>query len=450
MAVCAGRRRAPQGHLARASPAGRRVLGCVLCACLCPLSLPLSAASGEGAESALGRGRVPPPRSLEASASGARGPGIVRLRGGGSGGVSELRGGRPHAEAQASNLEASHCPLGEDCSGCGGLEEVKAGARSVAAAAWDGHVQGHDPLPRLHEHMWHQDVGERYKQLLPPRHPSRNQRRTSASISGSSASISDIRDAVAKATLSSHLPLKCVDEVNMFLDLDKAAIWGNDGNDFGIALQWMERPYADVLALYKHLLNPNVKQTYKALSLRAHKVRVVLYTMRSSLLLYNSCFRDEEHAVVPLVWNPSWHVQGQLYLPPDLATSDEVIVQTQWAQELLDAERLDMKNALERLLAVREVIQGELNLADRPLVVVSKERKSVMQTAKVLNLDVDTCYLWDDNTNFAPHENVLRVAPYVAMPEARRAALLKFLYRCIAFACPCAVIADVGVGCFAP
>jgi hypothetical protein len=28
----------------------------------------------------------------------------------------------------------------------------------------------------------------------------------------------------------------------MFVDLDKAAIFGNDGNDFGIALQWMEKP----------------------------------------------------------------------------------------------------------------------------------------------------------------------------------------------------------------
>jgi len=367
----------------------------------------------------------------------ARGPAIVRLRGGTEdrpGGVSELRGcSRPQAEVHMSYVEAEQSMHGEDCSGCGGHEEIKAGMRGGAAAACDGVVQGPDPFPLLHEHMWHQDVGERYKQLLPPRHPSRNQRHTAASIPpipfASDTQAADIRDAVAKASLSSHLPLKCVDEVNMFLDLDKAAIWGNDGNDFGIALQWMERPYTDVLTLYKHLLNPNVKQTYKALSARANKVRVVLYTMRSSLLLYNSCFRDAEHAVVPLLWNPTWHVHGQLYLPPDLATSDQVMAQTQWAQELMDAERLDMKNALERLLAVREVIQGELNLAERPLVVVSKERKSVMQTARVLNLDCDTCYLWDDNTNFAPHENVLRVAPYVAMPEARRAALLKFLYR---------------------
>jgi hypothetical protein len=438
MPACEDRGRVPQGHLARASPAGRRVLGCVLCACLCPLSLPLSAASGDGADSALWGGeKWRPPRTLEGSTSVARGPAIVRLRGGTEdrpGGVSELRGcSRPQAEVHMSYVEAEQSMHGEDCSGCGGHEEIKAGMRGGAAAACDGVVQGPDPFPLLHEHMWHQDVGERYKQLLPPRHPSRNQRHTAASIPpipfASDTQAADIRDAVAKASLSSHLPLKCVDEVNMFLDLDKAAIWGNDGNDFGIALQWMERPYTDVLTLYKHLLNPNVKQTYKALSARANKVRVVLYTMRSSLLLYNSCFRDAEHAVVPLLWNPTWHVHGQLYLPPDLATSDQVMAQTQWAQELMDAERLDMKNALERLLAVREVIQGELNLAERPLVVVSKERKSVMQTARVLNLDCDTCYLWDDNTNFAPHENVVRVAPYVAMPEARRAALLKFLYR---------------------
>ena len=36
----------------------------------------------------------------------------------------------------------------------------------------------------------------------------------------------------------------------MFVDLDKASIFGNDGNDFGIALQWMEKPVSVCVCVY--------------------------------------------------------------------------------------------------------------------------------------------------------------------------------------------------------
>jgi len=278
------------------------------------------------------------------------------------------------------------------------------------------------------ELMWKKDVGERYKQLVPPRPPMRHTRLTSSLSSGPLISENQIRDAIAKASLSSQPGGKCVDEVVMFLDLDKAAIFGNDGNDFGIALQWMDRPFADVVALYKLLVNPNVKDTFRALSKRADKVKVVLYTMRSTLLVYNSPFRHSE-SIIPVRWHPSWHVDGQLYLPPDLVTSDQVMSQTYWQHELMEPERLDIKKSLERLLAVREVIKSELGLDDLPHVVVTATGKSVAQTASVLNLDADKCYLWDDNTRIEENKHVVRVAPYVAMTPERRSALLKFLHR---------------------
>jgi hypothetical protein len=40
-------------------------------------------------------------------------------------------------------------------------------------------------------------------------------------------------------------------EMVFMLDLDKCSLYGNDGNDLGIALQWMDRSYEDVLALYR-------------------------------------------------------------------------------------------------------------------------------------------------------------------------------------------------------
>ena len=290
--------------------------------------------------------------------------------------------------------------------------------------------------------MWKQDVGERYRQLVPPRRPSRLGRAGSTSAGTTSAGSSrpgevavakitekQMQDAVAKASLcaSAKLGGTCVDQVVMFVDIDKAAIFGNDGNDFGIALQWMERPHADVVALYKLLLNPNVKETYKALSARAKKVEVVLYTMRASFLVYNSMFRGGE--VVPLLWNQDWHVDGQLFLPTSLADSEQVMAATQWPHDLLDEECVDVKKSLERLLAVREVIQAELKLQEPPRCVVTAQRKNVASTATELGFAPDSCYLWDDNTRLASDQHVVRVAPYVAVSASRREALLRFLYR---------------------
>ncbi len=43
------------------------------------------------------------------------------------------------------------------------------------------------------------------------------------------------------------------------VDLDKTSIFGNDGNDFALSLQWMNRPEADIHELYRLLVNPQLK-----------------------------------------------------------------------------------------------------------------------------------------------------------------------------------------------
>jgi len=332
----------------------------------------------------------------------------------------------------------------DGCSSCGDSSSMQAmerkDTRSAGAGTWAtvrkiSGLPGADGASRpvLQQHteselMWKNDVGERYKQLVPPRPARQGARLTSCSLSSGPLISEMLGDAVAKASLSSQPGGKCVDEVVMFLDLDKAAIFGNDGNDFGIALQWENKPFSDVVALYKLLVNPNVKETYRALSARAKHVKVVLYTMRSTLLVYNSPFRHSE-SIIPVRWHPNWHVDGQLYLPPDLVTSDQVMSQTHWQHELMEPELLDIKKSLERLLAVREVIQSELGLNELPHVVVTATGKSVRQTAEVLGMKPANCYLWDDNTKIEQNEHVVRVAPYVAMTPPRRDALLKFLDR---------------------
>ena len=45
-------------------------------------------------------------------------------------------------------------------------------------------------------------------------------------------------------------------KVTMMLDLDKTCLWGNDGNDLGLSLQWMEKPPELVRELYSLLVHP--------------------------------------------------------------------------------------------------------------------------------------------------------------------------------------------------
>ena len=246
-------------------------------------------------------------------------------------------------------------------------------------------------LAGSHELIWQSsDVGERYKQLIPPRHPSRKARSSGPAQRGSSGPVrteKQMQDAVAKASLSSKTKFsslaggELLDEVVMFLDLDQAAIFGNDGNDFGIMLQWMDHPHASIVELYHLLLNPNVKETYRAIKARANKVSVVIYTMRASFLLYTSCFRG---AVVPVRWNPRWYADKQLYLPIQQASAHEIMAECAWPGELLHDEVVDMRKSLERLLAVRQVLQTELGLDQLPQVVITAQRKCVRKTAAAL------------------------------------------------------------------
>ena len=155
---------------------------------------------------------------------------------------------------------------------------------------------------------------------------------------------------------------------------------------------------------------------------------MVIYTMRASYLVYQSCFRDN-NPMLALRWHPSWHIDGQLYLPSHLVTSQQIMEKTEWAAELMESECLDVKKSLERLLAVRDVIKNELSLDELPQVVVTAQLKSVSRTAKVLGLKEDASYLWDDSPLLAPVPQVVRVAPFIAMLPAQREKLLSFLYR---------------------
>ncbi|EKX41728.1 hypothetical protein GUITHDRAFT_112144 [Guillardia theta CCMP2712] len=292
------------------------------------------------------------------------------------------------------------------------------------------------PVLKQDEEFWHKDVGQRYKELVPPK------KRFSCKLPLGMSSQADLRKAVQAASVSnsasisptnSYLDIQSasgeeqmLDEVVFVTDLDKCAFYGNDGNDLGIALQWMEKSPEQVVQLYEILLNPQVKETYKKLKAKAKKVKVVIYTMRATFLVYRSCFRD---LVIPLQWDPSWHEGAQVFFPPTVKTADDILKSYSTPCQLLEEELVDIKKSLERLLATRQVIAKELELDDLPELVVTATPKDLDSTMSRLRLPKENAFLWDDNPKLRGKPKIVSVEPYEALHESKRTELLAFLDR---------------------
>ena len=88
----------------------------------------------------------------------------------------------------------------------------------------------------------------------------------------------------------------------IMLDLDETCLFGNDGNDLGIALQCVGRA-KDLNRLYELLINPALRPAYDTFRKSAHceggliLPRVIIYTARSTLLYYASEFRPKPVAL---------------------------------------------------------------------------------------------------------------------------------------------------------
>jgi len=290
--------------------------------------------------------------------------------------------------------------------------------------------------PQHHNH-WHSDMIGRYKELIPPNlaHPRNlhSSKKKCATIPSRVLSAEDLQKAVEALSASTSQSWLAddtstggknrVEEAVMVLDLDKCSFWGSDGNDLGIALQWMEKSPDLVHQLYSLLLNPQVKATYARLQERAVKVRVVIYTMRATFLVYHSCFRDQ---TVMLRWNQDWHHGAQLFIPPSVG-AEEVIRSYSLRAPLLEEERRDLKKSFERLFATRAVIAKELGLNVLPEIIVTSSPKDVQGAMRILHLPVENAYLWDDNSKLSDHPRVVQVPRFDALPQDQHDALVDFL-----------------------
>ena len=267
--------------------------------------------------------------------------------------------------------------------------------------------------------------------------------------------------------------------VTLMLDLDHTALFGNDGNDLGIAMQWLGKDVSTVQELYKKLINPSLRNMYLAYKAQGKDVDVVVYTRRPAIHHYES-----ENGNIAMQYDPEWHADGQIYFPPCVASSSDIMA-TYRGRTISKDIREDASSQLDRLLAViprflaflvtflkpsspillsipsglsipspfpirglqcddnaslltphdasttqaRNAIVHELGLETIPTVVVAAQPKNVEATARHLQLPVDTALLFDDNTNLRDDPRVVIVPKMTTMPRDRREDLLRFLNR---------------------
>jgi len=228
---------------------------------------------------------------------------------------------------------------------------------------------------------------------------------------------------LAGSTLESRS--KPVDELVVFLDLDKCSIYGQDGNDMTIACQWMQGGMDVLCGVYRRMLNPQLRPLFKQLQMCVEKTPVVIYTMRPQLLRYKSAVRRR---LVNLRWKNEWHHNDdQVIVPPEVTEASQVIKEYSGIVPLHEQEEQDLTMSFQRLLAIRQVIKDELELDYMPTIVVTSIMKDVQGTAKALGLPPEKSYLWDDNEVLKGQPHVLTVDPYVAMQKQEKDELLNFL-----------------------
>jgi hypothetical protein len=215
------------------------------------------------------------------------------------------------------------------------------------------------------------------------------------------------------------------DKLTLMLDLDKTVLYGNDGNDLGVALQWMDKDFSTVQELYKQLINPSLRKVYEFYVQQGKQVEVVIYTRRPQIVYYKSCVRQN---TVPVRYAEDWHDQGQIYFPSHVKTSEDIVA-TYAGPELVDDEMHDVKMSLDRLLAARNAVAHELGLSSMPPVVVTAEAKDTEATAQYFNVPVESCLLFDDNSELRSDPRVVLVEPFESLPTERRRRLLDFMQR---------------------
>lgn len=150
--------------------------------------------------------------------------GTVRAQVAGHGSIVRLRGGRPHSELDGEAAWWDLAAFG--AAPPGASEEVNKEADAHAGSLDDVEA----PLligkgPGAHDLLWRQDVGERYKLLVPPRHSAKQREGAATGATRKSVSAAQMLDAVVKVSLSAPpLPGTFIESCHMD---PSVTIWDN-------------------------------------------------------------------------------------------------------------------------------------------------------------------------------------------------------------------------------
>jgi hypothetical protein len=213
------------------------------------------------------------------------------------------------------------------------------------------------------------------------------------------------------------------------VDLDKCAFFGNDANDLGVAMQWMNKSRKELISLYRLLINPSLQKTFLKFKERYDSVRVVIYTMRSDFLFFHSPCRP---ILIPINWRPDWYHDGQIYFPPDVEMDEHDLLRICFQDSLEgleEAEQLGLFKSLERLLVARQVVGESLDLLAMPDMVITAGQKHVSRTVEQLGLGGVDAFLWDDNPGLEGEARVVSVTPFDGLPRDQHEYLTTFLNR---------------------
>jgi len=119
---------------------------------------------------------------------------------------------------------------------------------------------------------------------------------------------------------------------------------------------------------------------------------------------------------------------AKIYLLSSVRSSDDIFA-TYSGPVLHEDDKIDMKFAMDRLLAARNAVMLELGLEMPPPVVVTATFKNVEATARHLLLSPDTCLLFDDNLELRHNPCVVSVDGFTTLPAAQRDVILAFMAR---------------------
>lgn len=216
-----------------------------------------------------------------------------------------------------------------------------------------------------------------------------------------------------------------MNRMTLMIDLDHTSIYGNDGNDLGLALQWVRKDHFALDELYQNLVNPHLRAMYDSYKAQGKHINVVIYTRRPGILYHRSEHYGQH---VKMQYESQFHADEQIYLPSSVAALSDLWA-TYRGPDLPDHEAFDAQCALARLLAARNAIAHELGLDVPPPVVVTAHSKKVEATARRLQLPVESAILFDDNAALKGDPRVVIVDKMTTMPKDRRAEVLALMQR---------------------